>query len=89
MVDGQGSNSWETIRRWVRQWGIKDDPTSPFTKLHIPDDATEAHCRLKDYINDDKHENPVSQFEKLHEHIEFHKQLNKVKTLSTLEKWFN
>ena len=44
---------------------------------------------FKNYINNDKHENPVSQFEKLHEHIEFHKQLNKVKTLSTLEKWFS
>ena len=64
VVDGQGSNSWETIRRWVRQWGIKDDPTSPFTKLHIPDDATEAHRRLQEYVNDKSHENPVSNFEK-------------------------
>ena len=42
LVDGQGSNSWETIRRWVKQWGVKDDPNSRYTKLHIPDDAHEA-----------------------------------------------
>ena len=88
LVDGQGSNSWETIRRWVKQWGVKDDPNSPFTKLHIPDDATEAHRRVQEYVNDTSHENPVSRFEKLHEHKEFHRQLNKVKTQTTLDEFF-
>tara|TARA_B110001454_G_C12693035_1_gene423126 strand:+ start:69 stop:1667 length:1599 start_codon:yes stop_codon:yes gene_type:complete len=88
LVDGQGSNSWETIRRWVKQWGVKDDPTSPFTKLHIPDDATEAHRRLQEYVNDEEHENPVSKFEKLHEHKEFHKQLNKTKIQVDLTEFF-
>ena len=88
LIDGQGSNSWEAIRRWVRQWGIKDDPTSPFTKLHIPDDATEAHRRLQEYVNDKSHENPVSQFEKLYEHKEFHRQLNKTKKQVDLTSFF-
>ena len=64
LVDGQNSNSWETIRRWVKQWGVKDDPNSRYTKLHIPDDAHEAHRRLEEYLKDDKHERPVSMFPK-------------------------
>ena len=58
LIDSQGSNSWETIRRWVMQYGIKDDPTSMFTKLHIPDDATQAHKLLEEYLTEDKHKRP-------------------------------
>ena len=64
LIDSQGSNSWETIRRWVMQYGIKDDPTSMFTKLHIPDDATQAHKLLEEYLKDDKHKRPYNQIEK-------------------------
>ena len=64
LIDSQGSNSWETIRRWVMQYGIKDDPTSMFTKLHIPDDATQAHKLLEEYLMDDKHKRPYNQMEK-------------------------
>ena len=64
LIDSQGSNSWETIRRWVMQYGIKDDPTSMFTKLHIPDDATQAHKLLEEYLTEDKHKRPYNQMEK-------------------------
>ena len=40
MVDGHGSNSWESIRRWCLQFGLKDDPNSRHTRLFIPDDET-------------------------------------------------
>ena len=90
LVDGQGSNSWETIRRWVKQWGVKDDPNSPFTKLSIPDDAVEAHRRLNDYINNDTHEVPVSQFKDgVKEHSEFHRQIRKDKRVSDLSSFFS
>ena len=75
LVDGQNSNSWETIRRWVKQWGVKDDPNSRYTKLHIPDDAEEAHRRLQEYLNDTQHQRPLKLFKKVHKHIEFHTQL--------------
>ena len=85
LVDGQGSNSWETIRRWVKQWGVKDDPNSRYTKLHIPDDAHEAHRRLNEYLKDDTHQVPLSQFKDgLKEHFEFHRQLKKTKKQSDL-----
>ena len=50
LVDSQGSNSWETIRRWVMQHGVIDDPNSMYTKLSIPDDATDAHKKLEEYL---------------------------------------
>lgn len=75
LVDGQNSNSWETIRRWVKQWGVKDDPNSRYTKLHIPDDAEEAHRRLQEYLKDTQHQRPLKLFKKVHKHIEFHTQL--------------
>ena len=64
LIDSQGSNSWETIRRWVMQHGVKDDPTSMFTKLHIPDDATEAHKLLEEWKKDKSHKRPLHQIEK-------------------------
>ena len=37
---------------------------------------------------DEKHENPVSNFEKLYEHKEFHRQLNKTKKQVDLTSFF-
>ena len=76
------------MRRWGKQCGVKDDPPSPFTKWHMRDAATEAHRRLQEYVNDEEHENPVSKFEKLHEHKEFHRQLNKTKKQVDLTSFF-
>ena len=90
LVDGQNSNSWETIRRWVKQWGVKDDPNSRYTKLHIPDDAHEAHRRLEIYVNDTKHLRPVEDYNYMEKkgakpkdywHKDFHSQLNKTNTI--------
>ena len=64
LIDSQGSNSWETIRRWVMQHGIKDDPTSMFTKLHIPDDAVEAHKLLEEWKKDKSHKRPYHEMDK-------------------------
>ena len=35
------SNTWEKIRLWCLSKGVKDDPTSKYTRLFIPDESRE------------------------------------------------
>ena len=77
MVDGMGGNSWETIRRWVLQFGLKDDPTSRHTKLFIPDETIKS--KMEKYL-----EGFDGSKYSLEGHEEFHSELNKTKVRSTL-----
>ena len=49
MVDGKGSNSWESIRRWCLQFGLKDNPNSRHTELFFPDDETSLNYPISVY----------------------------------------
>ena len=77
MVDGMGGNSWETIRRWVLQFGLKDDPTSRHTRLFIPDETIKS--KMEKYL-----EGFDGSKYSLEGHEEFHSELNKTKVRSTL-----
>ncbi len=35
------SNTWEKIRLWCLEHGAKDDPTSKYTRLFVPDENRE------------------------------------------------
>ena len=48
MVDAQGGNSWETIRRWCLQFGLKDDPTARHTRVCIPNE--DMKNRVEKYV---------------------------------------
>tara|TARA_Y100000361_G_scaffold132700_1_gene130340 strand:+ start:584 stop:2038 length:1455 start_codon:yes stop_codon:yes gene_type:complete len=43
------SNTWEKIRLWCLSHGVKDDPTSKYTKLFIPDENRE---QIEKMVND-------------------------------------
>lgn len=82
MVDGQGSNSWETIRRWCLQFGLKDDPTSRHTKLFIPDETIKS--KMEKYL-----ESFDGSSYSMKEHKEFHSELNKSNVRSTLSEFMS
>ncbi|MDP7368392.1 MAG: hypothetical protein QGH83_14175, partial [Candidatus Pacebacteria bacterium] len=83
LVDGQGGNSWETIRRWCLQFGLKDDPTSRHTRLFIPDDTIKEKM-IKHLEGFDSSEIRRDENGKLEKHKVFHSELNKTKVRSTL-----
>ena len=82
MVDGQGGNSWETIRRWCLQFGLKDDPTSRHTKLFIPDETIKS--KMEKYL-----ESFDGSKYSMKEHKEFHSELNKSNVRSTLSEFMS
>ena len=82
MVDGQGGNSWETIRRWCLQFGLKDDPTSRHTKLFIPDETIKS--KMEKYL-----ESFDGSSYSMKEHKEFHSELNKSNVRSTLSEFMS
>ena len=43
------SNVWEKIRLWVLDQGIKDDPTSQYTRFFVPE---EKRAELEELIKD-------------------------------------
>ena len=77
MVDAQGGNSWETIRRWCLQFGLKDDPTSRHTRLFIPNE--DIKNKVEKYLE----EFDGSKYS-MKEHEDFHSELNKSNIRSTL-----
>ena len=77
MVDAQGGNSWETIRRWCLQFGLKDDPTSRHTRLFIPNE--DMKNKVEKYLE----EFDGSKYS-MKEHEDFHSELNKSNIRSTL-----
>ena len=81
MVDGKGGNSWENIRRWCLQFGLKDDPTSRHTRLFLPDDTirTKVEEHLKGFDG--------SKY-KMDLHEEFHWMLNNQKGPSSVSDYF-
>ena len=82
MVDAQGGNSWETIRRWCLQFGLKDDPRSRYTRLFIPND--EIRKKMKKYLegyDGSKHS--------MKKHEAFHSELNKTKVRSSLSEFMS
>ena len=83
MIDGKGGNSWESIRRWCLQFGLKDDPTSRHTRLFVPDDETRT--RVDDYLQG----YDESKYPKLNKHEEFHWMLNNQKEPSSISDYFN
>ena len=88
MVDGQGGNSWETIRRWCLQFGLKDDPTSRHTRLFIPDDTIKEKM-IKHLEGFDSSEIRRDANGKLEKHKVFHSELNKTKVRSTLTEFLS
>ena len=83
MIDGKGGNSWESIRRWCLQFGLKDDPTSRHTRLFVPDDDTRT--KVDDYLQG----YDESKYPKLNKHEEFHWMLNNQKEPSSITDYFN
>ena len=84
MVDGKGSNSWESIRRWCLQFGLKDNPNSRHTELFFPDDETRN--RAEEHLkNDSKFDGSKYTLEK---HEEFHFMLNRSKGATSLKEFF-
>ena len=82
MVDAQGGNSWETIRRWCLQFGLKDDPRSRHTRLFIPND--EIRKKMEKYLegyDGSKHS--------MKKHEAFHSELNKTKVRSSLSEFMS
>ena len=82
MVDAQGGNSWETIRRWCLQFGLKDDPYSRHTRLFIPND--EIRKKMEKYLegyDGSKHS--------MKKHEAFHSELNKTKVRSSLSEFMS
>ena len=77
MVDAQGGNSWETIRRWCLQFGLKDDPTSRHTRLFIPNE--DMKNKVEKYL-----EGFDGSKYSMKEHEDFHSELNKSNVRSTL-----
>ena len=86
MVDGQGGNSWETIRRWCLQFGLKDDPTSRHTRLFIPDDIIKSKVEkhLEGFDSSGIRKNRDG---KLEIHEDFHIEMNKTKYRSSLSEF--
>tara|TARA_Y100000310_G_scaffold222216_1_gene223903 strand:+ start:85 stop:1752 length:1668 start_codon:yes stop_codon:yes gene_type:complete len=88
MVDGQGGNSWETIRRWCLQFGLKDDPTSRHTRLFIPDDMIKSKIEkhLEGFDSSGIRKNRDG---KLEIHKDFHIEMNKTKVRSSLSEFMS
>jgi hypothetical protein len=82
MVDAQGGNSWETIRRWCLQFGLKDDPTSRHTRLFIPNE--DIKTKVEKYL-----EGFDGTKYSMKEHEEFHSELNKSNVRSTLSEFMS
>ena len=80
MVDAQGGNSWETIRRWCLQFGLKDDPTSRHTRLFIPNE--DIKNKVEKYL-----EGFDGTKYSMEEHEKFHSELNKSNVRSTLSEF--
>ncbi len=83
MVDGQGGNSWETIRRWCLQFGLKDDPTSRHTRLFIPDDTIKEKM-IKHLEGFDSSKTRKDANGKLEKHKDFHSELTRGGKISDL-----
>jgi hypothetical protein len=82
MVDAQGGNSWETIRRWCLQFGLKDDPTSRHTRLFIPNE--DIKNKVEKYL-----EGFDGSEYSMKEHEKFHSELNKSNVRSTLSEFMS
>jgi len=82
MVDAQGGNSWETIRRWCLQFGLKDDPHSRHTRLFIPND--EIKKKMEKYL-----ESFDGSKYSMKKHETFHSELNKTKVRSSLSEFMS